>query len=155
MWIFEVSFVDTLQTPSVGGFFSGLGNRIKGLCFYAIFQAEVELVLLDQPAWSFLIPFVLVNWEHGEPAHFGTGLHFTSLGVPVQPLPVLVFEGVMHVLFLVWVLDHGELLSNLTVLAFPISLSKIGSFLDESLRFLLFVVEFNVSAFFQLSENVP
>ena len=88
---------------------SGFGHTVVGFCLHLLIlgHAKVELVLLDQP--SALLVFVLVHGQHCQPAKVGAGGDSTRL-VPLKPLALGVLKGVVHVLLLVGMLYHLELL---------------------------------------------
>jgi len=104
--------MDALELPSVWFVASCLWDWVElcSLDIALIWHAKIELILFDKPSWTVFTWLAFVNGEHGEPANFGSGGDFTTLSAPVEPLSVSILKGIVHVLLLVWVLDHDELL---------------------------------------------
>lgn len=88
---------------------SSFGHTVIGFCLHLFIlgHAEVELVLLDQP--SALLVLIFVHWQHCHPAKVGARGNRAGF-VPLEPLALGVLQSVVHVLLLVRVLYHLELL---------------------------------------------
>lgn len=148
----EISSLFTFEFPSILIDLPCLWNTLVFLCLYTrfIWHWKIKLILLYQP--SLLLRLVFVHWQHGKPGHRWSCWKFSTVGVPGEPLPFSVGKGVMHVLFLIWVLHHFEFL--ILILFISTYFGCVFSFLCQSQSTNSFVFKLKAFTTFHFCKNV-
>ena len=142
----------TLEIPSSWFVLPGFWNRLETFSgnFSFVGHTEVEMVLFDEPA--LFVRLIFVNREHRKPSDGWSTFELAGFLIPGKPLSFGVFKGIMHVLFLIWVLEHLEMLRFIIW-----SFNNFGFmvwFLGQNWVLVAFVFYNEIFAFFHLSKNV-